>query len=141
MKYLSLLLFIATSSLAQPYDLVIRNGRLVDGTGNPWYYADVAVQNGRIARIGTIPASEGKRVIDARRQIVAPGFIDVHTHLESSLDNQPSAENFVYGGVTTLITGNCGASRTDLRILFDSLRLKGVSPNIASLVGHNSVRL
>ncbi len=141
MRYLCLLLLITTTALAQPYDLVIRNGRVVDGTGNPWYYADVAVQNGRIAKIGTIPASEAKQVIDARRQIVAPGFIDVHTHLESSLEAQPNAENFVYDGVTTLITGNCGGSRTDLRVMFDSLRLNGFSPNVASLVGHNSVRL
>lgn len=141
MKHLFLLFFITTTALAQPYDLVIRNGRVVDGTGNPWYYADVAIQNGRIARIGTIPASEGKQVIDARKQIIAPGFIDVHTHVEGDLESRPGAENFIYDGVTTMVTGNCGGSSTSLSTMFDTLRLKGFSPNLASLVGHNSVRL
>src|SRR5215218_2884882 len=65
------------------YDLVIVNGRVVDGTGNPWFRADVALKNGRIARIGHVAPSEAKQLIDARGQIVAPGFIDVHTHVES----------------------------------------------------------
>ncbi|MEZ0543058.1 N-acyl-D-amino-acid deacylase family protein [Fibrella arboris] len=141
MKYLFLLLFLTTTAFAQPYDLIIRNGRVVDGTGNPWYYADVAIQNGRIAKIGTMSASEGKQVIDAKKQIVAPGFIDVHAHVEGDLERQPGAENFIHDGVTTLITGNCGGSNTSLRSMFDTLRLNGFSPNLASLVGHNSVRL
>ncbi len=141
MKYLLLLLFITTTAYAQSYDLVIKNGRVIDGTGNPWYYADVAVKEGRVVRIGTISTLEGKRVIDAKRQIVAPGFIDVHAHVEGDLERQPGAENFIYDGVTTLITGNCGGSRTDLRAMFDTLRMRGFSPNLASLVGHNSVRM
>ena len=142
MKQLSFFLFLlTTTAVAQPYDLVIKNGRVVDGTGNPWYYADVAVQNGKIAKIGSIPVSEGKAVIDAKRQIVAPGFIDIHTHVEGDLETKPGAENFIYDGVTTLITGNCGGSSTNLRVMFDSLRIKRFSPNLASLVGHNSVRL
>ena len=141
MKHVLFLFFLATTAFAQPYDLVIRNGRVIDGTGNPWQYADVAIVNGRIAKIGIIPASEGKAVIDARRQIVAPGFVDVHTHVEGDLESRPGAENFLYDGVTTLITGNCGGSSTNLRAMFDTLRQKGFSPNLASLVGHNSVRL
>jgi len=86
-------------SLAQPptaplYDLVITNGRVVDGTGNPWFRADVAVKDGRIARIGHINPGEAREVIDAGGKIVAPGFIDVHTHVES-IYAQPAAENFV----------------------------------------------
>ena len=141
MKHLCLLLFLTTTTYAQQYDLVIKNGRVVDGTGNPWYYADVAIKEGRVARIGIIPVSEGKQVIDAKRQIVAPGFIDVHAHVEGDLERQPGAENFIYDGVTTLITGNCGGSRTDLRAMFDTLRMRGFTPNLASLVGHNSVRM
>ena len=141
MKHLCLFLFLTTTAYAQQYDLVIKNGRVVDGTGNPWQYADVAIQNGRIAQIGTISASEGKQVIDAKRQIVAPGFIDVHAHVEGDLERQPAAENFIYDGVTTLITGNCGGSNTNLRAMFDTLRMRGFTPNLASLVGHNSVRM
>lgn len=140
-RIIFLLLGLSLPAFAQPYDVLIKNGRVVDGTGNPWYYADVAILNGRIAKIGAIPASEGRQVIDARRQIVAPGFIDVHTHVEGDLESRPGAENFIYDGVTTLITGNCGGSSTNLRVMFDTLRQQGFSPNLASLVGHNSVRL
>lgn len=141
MKYVFLFLLLSSAAFAQSYDLIIKNGRVVDGAGNPWFYGDVAIQNGRIAKIGTIPAADGRQVIDAKRQIVAPGFIDVHTHVEGDLETRPGAENFIYDGVTTLVTGNCGSSRTDLRTMFDSLRIKGMSPNLASMVGHNSVRL
>ncbi|GAB3690083.1 amidohydrolase family protein [Spirosoma flavus] len=127
--------------LAQSYDLVIRNGRVVDGTGNPWVYADVAIQNGRIARVGSIPATDAKQTIDAKGLIVAPGFIDVHAHVEGSLEAQPGAPNFIYDGVTTVITGNCGSSSSNLKMYFDTLRLMKTSINVGALVGHNSVRM
>ncbi|MDB5242598.1 MAG: aminoacylase [Spirosoma sp.] len=126
---------------AQPYDLVIKNGRVIDGTGNPWVYADVAVRNGRIIQIGTVNSADAKRIIDATGLVVAPGFIDVHTHVESSLEAQPGAPNFVHDGVTTIITGNCGSSRINLRTYLDTLRIKGVSVNVGSLIGHNTVRV
>ena len=141
-RFLSLLfLLIPCFVHAQPYDLVIRNGRVVDGTGNPWVYADVAIQNGRIARVGTIPPADAKQTIDATGLIVAPGFIDVHTHIESSLAAQPGAHNFIYDGVTTVITGNCGGSSSSLKTYFDSLRILKTSVNVGSLIGHNSVRI
>jgi N-acyl-D-amino-acid deacylase len=138
---LILCLLVSFFANAQPYDLVIKNGRVVDGTGNPWIHADVAVQNGRIVRIGTIPSTDAKRIIDASGLIVAPGFIDVHTHVEGSLEAQPGAPNFVYDGVTTMITGNCGGSSTNLRTYFDTLRMQGISVNVGSLIGHNTVRM
>lgn len=140
-KLFTLLLFLPAFAYSQSYDLVIRNGRVVDGSGNPWYRADVGIQNGKITRIGTIPASEGRAVIDAKNQIVAPGFIDVHTHVEGDLEVRPGAENFIYDGVTTFVTGNCGGSRTNLRVMFDTLRMQGMTPNLASMIGHNSVRM
>ena len=124
-----------------PYDIVIKNGRVIDGTGNPWKYADVAIQNGHIIKVGTVPASEGKRVIDATGFVVSPGFIDVHAHVENSLEEQPNAPNFIYDGVTTLITGNCGGSNVNLQAYFDTLRQLGTSVNVGSLIGHNSVRI
>lgn len=134
-------LFVSFSVYAQPYDLVIKNGRVVDGTGNPWVYADVAIQNGRIVRVGAIPPTDAKRAIDAAGLIVAPGFIDVHAHVEGSLEAQPGAPNFIHDGVTTVITGNCGGSSSNLKAYFDSLRLQKTSINVGSLIGHNSVRL
>ena len=142
-RFLPIIFFLLLPCLlyAQPYDLVIKNGRVVDGTGNPWVHADIAIQNGRIVRVGTIPVTDAKRTIDAAGLIVAPGFIDVHTHVEGDLEVQPGAPNFVFDGVTTLITGNCGDSHTNLRTYFDTLRAQGISVNLGSLVGHNSVRL
>ncbi|MDT5269492.1 MAG: N-acyl-D-amino-acid deacylase [Acidobacteriota bacterium] len=123
----------------RPYDLVITNARVVDGSGNPWFRADVGVKGGRIARVGRVPASEGARVIDARGRILAPGFIDVHTHVEN-LYELPEAENFVRMGVTTLVTGNCGGSAVDVGKFLGRVKEKPTAVNIATLVGHNSVR-
>lgn len=136
-----LALFCTQLTVAQSYDVVIKNGRVIDGTGNPWQYTDVAIKNGRVAALGTFAPGTANRVIDARGQIVAPGFIDVHTHIEGSITARPTAENFIHDGVTTLITGNCGSSDLNLRPFFDSLRIVGISPNVASLIGHNTVRL
>ncbi|WP_461044515.1 N-acyl-D-amino-acid deacylase family protein [Spirosoma harenae] len=135
------LLLTAQLTKAQTYDLIIKNGRVVDGTGNPWIYADVAVQNGHIVRLGALISSDAKRTIDAKGLIVAPGFIDVHAHVEGSLEAQPGAPNFIHDGVTTVITGNCGGSSSNLKLYFDTLRTQKTSINVGSLIGHNSVRL
>lgn len=121
------------------YDLIITNARIVDGTGNPWFRADVGIRDGRIARIGKLSTANAKGRIDAQNRIVAPGFIDVHTHVES-LFNQPAAENFVRMGVTTLVTGNCGSSNTDVAEFLGRVKLKPTTVNIATLIGHGSVR-
>lgn len=130
----------AAADAAPAYDLLITNGRVVDGTGNPWFRADVAIKDGRIVRVArSLPASEAARVIDAHDQIVAPGFIDVHTHVES-VYAQPAAENFVRMGVTTLVTGNCGTSATDVGEFLDRSRQTPLAVNLATLVAHGSVR-
>ena len=130
---------LGASADERPYDLVITNARVVDGSGNPWFRADVAVRGGRIARIGRVAASEGARVIDARGGVLAPGFIDVHTHVEN-LFELPGAENFVRMGVTTLVTGNCGGSAVDVGRFLGRVRETPTAVNVATLVGHNSVR-
>jgi N-acyl-D-amino-acid deacylase len=121
-------------------DLVIRNARVLDGTGNPWYRADIAIAGGKIIAIGRIGDASAARVIDAQERIVAPGFIDVHTHIEGAILERPAARNFLADGVTTLVTGNCGGSRTDLAQYFTEIEQKGAAINLASLIGHNSVR-
>lgn len=125
---------------AQTYDLLIRNGKIIDGTGNPWFYADVAVKDGRIAQIGRLDNAQASRVIDARGLIVCPGFIDVHTHIEGSVLEVPTAGNFILDGVTSVVTGNCGSSAVDLEKFWRQLDSVKISLNVATLIGHNSVR-
>jgi N-acyl-D-amino-acid deacylase len=121
------------------YDLVITNARIVDGSGNPWFRGDVGVKDGRIARIGRIDPAQAQKTIDSKGQIVAPGFIDVHTHVES-IYSLPAAENFVRMGVTTLVTGNCGSSATDVGQFLGRIKEKPLAVNLATLIAHGSVR-
>jgi N-acyl-D-amino-acid deacylase len=80
---------------AADFDLLIRNGRVVDGTGNPWYRADVGIRDGRIAAIGRLESAKAYRTIDAAGRVVAPGFIDVHTHVEGGIEKVPRADNYM----------------------------------------------
>ena len=121
-------------------DILIRNGRIIDGTGNSWYLADLAIRDGKIVAIGKLDHYKATRTIDANRQIVAPGFIDVHAHIEFGLFENPTANNYVHDGVTTVITGNCGGSADSLAEFFTRIDTTGTSINVASLVGHNTVR-
>jgi N-acyl-D-amino-acid deacylase len=122
------------------FEVIIRGGRVVDGSGNPWFVADLGVRNGRIAEIGRIAAERGARVIDARGLAVAPGFIDVHGHVESGILEIPTADSFLRMGVTSVITGNCGGSALPLGEWFTRLEQAGVSINVGALAGHNTIR-
>lgn len=134
-------LFAYTTLLSQTeYDIVIVNGRIVDGTGNSWFYGDVAIKDGKIAAIGNLVNYRAGTTIDAKKMIVAPGFIDVHGHLESGIMDRPTADNYIYDGVTTVITGNCGSSAGSLHRFFQRMDSAHTSINIASLIGHNTVR-
>jgi N-acyl-D-amino-acid deacylase len=139
MRFASLFLLPAVL-LASDYDLIIRNARVIDGTGNPWFHADIAVKAGRIAAVGKLPSATADTTIDAKQRIVAPGFIDVHTHIEADIEKVPRADNFLLDGVTTVVTGNCGGSRLNLSEWFRDLEKLGTGINIASLIGHNTVR-
>jgi N-acyl-D-amino-acid deacylase len=124
---------------APALDLLITNGRIVDGSGNPWFRTDIGIKDGRIARIGRINSTDAAKTIDARGQIVAPGFIDVHTHVES-IYNLPAAENFIRMGVTTLVTGNCGGSVVDVGRFLGRMKENPTAVNLATLIAHGSVR-
>jgi N-acyl-D-amino-acid deacylase len=124
---------------AADYDLVIINARIVDGAGNPWFRGSIGVRGGRIVKVGRIGPGQGARTIDARNQIVAPGFIDVHGHTENIHAN-PAAENFVRMGVTSIVTGNCGGSDLDIAKFLAKSTTTPITVNLASLIGHNTVR-
>ena len=121
-------------------DLLIRNGKITDGTGNSWFYGDVAVKDGKIIKVGYINDIQATRTIDAKGFVVAPGFIDVHGHIEGGIIITPTANNYVFDGVTTVITGNCGGSAGNIKRFFQQVDSVHPSINVASLFGHNTVR-
>ncbi len=138
------LLVLATLLTAPPpaarFDIVITGGRVVDGTGRPAVRADVAIKDGRIAAIGAVSAGQAGRTIDARNLVVAPGFVDVHTHADD-IALHPAAENFVRMGVTTVVAGNCGTSALDIAAALARIKDAAPAVNYATLIGHNTVRL
>jgi N-acyl-D-amino-acid deacylase len=125
-------------ALAEDYAFIIRNGRVVDGTGNPAFFADVAIKDGRIARVGRIEAKAANE-LDANGLVIAPGFIDVHTHAEDVME-LPLADNFLRMGVTTIVLGNCGSSVQNVGEFFQKLDASPPSINVATLMGHGTVR-
>jgi N-acyl-D-amino-acid deacylase len=132
---------VGQAELAQAprYDVVIAGGTVVDGSGRPGTIQDVAIKDGRIAALGRIPRSQAAQTIDAAGLVVAPGFIDVHTHADNLVD-RPAAANFARMGVTTIVAGNCGSSALDVAAALAALREHPAAINFATLVGHNTVR-
>ena len=132
-----------TQAFAQapaPYDLIVRNGRIVDGTGSPWYRADMAIRGDVIVRIAPAIAEPAARVIEAGGQIVAPGFIDIHNHARENIFALPSADNYIRQGVTTLIEGPDGGSPVPLAPFLAKLDALQKSINVGTFIGQGSVR-
>lgn len=147
------------------FDILIRNGRVVDGTGNPWFRADVGISKGKIGALGRLSGEKGDRILDASGLVVSPGFIDIHTHSDAILLVNPTGDSHIQQGVTTNLVGNCGSSVapvssymrgryeetlrkyglemdwSSLAEFFERLRKRGVSLNVGSLVGNGTVRM
>jgi N-acyl-D-amino-acid deacylase len=130
---------IALFAQVQGYDIVITDGSVIDGTGAAARRTDIAIKDGRIAAIGRLTSVHAAQTIDAKGFVVAPGFIDVHTHADDLAD-QPHAENFIRMGVTSIVAGNCGGSALDVGQALSRIRQEGASVNFATLIGHNTVR-
>jgi len=146
------------------HDLLIKNARIIDGTGAPWYRGDLAVKGGKIVELGTFSALSALQVVDADDKYLTPGFIDIHTHSDDSLIYEPLAESRIFQGVTTEIGGNCGTSPAPINPDFvhltkvvkeyssrsyswqtlgeylNILMRKAPSVNIGVLVGHGTLR-
>lgn len=149
------------------FDIIIKDGLVVSGAGNPWFRADVGVKDSRIVSLGRISKGEAERVIDAGGLVVCPGFIDMHSHSDFTLLVNPRAESKIRQGVTTEVIGNCGHSAAPMNEAtknhqrktnplieeagidldwstmgeyLDRLRGQGVALNVATLVGHGAVR-
>ena len=154
---------LASWASAQSYDVIIRNGHIIDGTGSPWYSGDIAIQGGRIAAIGQLADATAERVIDAHGMVVAPGFIDMLGQSELSILVNPHLPSKIFQGITTEITGegNSIAPLNDAMIkadhsgyehyhvtpdwrtfreYFARLEKQGMGINLASYVGATSVR-
>ena len=162
-RLLLLCLFAAGTLLAQPFDIVIRNGHIIDGTGSPWYAADLGIRAGRVAAIGRLSDASARRTIDARGMVVAPGFIDMLGQSEITILVNPHLPSKIYQGITTEVTGEGGSiaplndaiRRADratwrhygvtpdwstFRQYFARLERQGIGINVADYVGATQVR-
>src|SRR6185369_17042494 len=128
-------------SPAEDYDVVIRNGRVLDGQGNPWILADVAIKGGRFAKIGVVP-ERGKTEIDAKGKYVSPGWIDMMDQSGSVLPRSGLAENKLQEGVTTAIGGEGGTPVPASRVAeyFANLERQGISINFGSYFSETQAR-
>ncbi|MGH9769248.1 MAG: amidohydrolase family protein, partial [Blastocatellia bacterium] len=144
---LSVLLFfsLAFSSFPQQqsYDTLITGGRILDGAGNPWFAADIAIKDGKIAAIGRLSGANAKRVIDARGHYVAPGFIDIHSHSDEGLGSTRTRENpnKIAQGVTTEVVNQDGRSPMwPLTKQRDLYQRQGIGNNAILMAGHGTIR-
>ncbi|MEE2610425.1 MAG: amidohydrolase family protein, partial [Acidobacteriota bacterium] len=125
-----------------PFDLLIINGRIMDGTGNPWRRADIGVRDGRIAAIGVLGDASAERRIDAGGQLVTPGFIDVHSHAGEGLAREGLGQGkpLLAQGITTIVANPDGGGPVDLNQQRQLLESNGLGLNVALLIGHAAVR-
>lgn len=133
-------LAIGTSAAQQNFDVLVQGGRIIDGSGNPWYEADVGIRGERVVAIGDLSNSTASQVIDASGLIVSPGFIDPHTHALQGIFDVPNAESSLLQGVTTLTDGNDGASPYPIDEHYRAIEEKQISPNWAVFVGQGTIR-
>ncbi len=124
------------------YDLIIKGAKIVDGTGNPWFYGDIAIQGDTIAEIGNLSGKSAKTIIDAKGLVVAPGFIDMHTHCDFNIGNPDCKANLNYlsQGVTTVVTGNCGSGPLHVAETQALWEKQGIGTNAIILMGFGTVR-
>jgi N-acyl-D-amino-acid deacylase len=127
-------------SQADAVDLLVKNARIVDGTGAPAYQGDIAVRGDRIVRIAPRIEARATKVVDARGNVVAPGFIDIHVHARDGIFKVPTADNYARQGVTTLIEGPDGSSPLPIGAFLDRVAKTAIVPNFAMFVGQGSVR-
>src|SRR5438045_1233980 len=122
------------------YDLIITGGRIVDGSGGSWYYGDIAIRGENIVAVGVIDADPAVRRLDARGMVIAPGFIDPHTHSRRGIFDDPSALNYIRQGVTTLIEGPDGSSPLPIQDFLDKIAATHTAPNFGTFAGQGTIR-
>ena len=135
-----LLLAAGSTAFGQDYDVLISGGRIVNGSGNPWFEADIGVSGDRITAIGDLSGATAATQIDASGLIVAPGFIDPHTHAIRGIFDVPTADSALLQGVTTLTEGNDGSSPWPIAEHYREIEALRISPNWAVFIGQGTVR-
>jgi dihydroorotase/N-acyl-D-amino-acid deacylase len=136
----NLLLSVGLWGQGAPYDVVIYGARLVDGSGSPWFLADIGIRGDQIAAVGTLGGAPANVRIDARGMVAAPGFIDIHSHGRRGIVAVPTAENYLREGVTTIVEGPDGSSPLPIAAFLDGIRKMAISVNFATMVGQGSIR-
>jgi N-acyl-D-amino-acid deacylase len=133
-----------TAQSVQPaaFDVLIRNARVMDGSGNPWLRADLGITGDRITFVGTLASATAARIIDARDRLVAPGFIDVHSHAAEGIRTPAlhQGQPLVAQGITTIVVNPDGGGPVDLAAQRTAIEQARPGPNVALLIGHGSVR-
>jgi dihydroorotase/N-acyl-D-amino-acid deacylase len=122
------------------FDLVITGGRIIDGSGDPWFYGDVAIKGDSIAAVGKFVPAESKRALDATGMVVAPGFIDIHTHARRGIALDPAAQNYTRQGVTTIFEGPDGSSPLPIGQFLSDIGKLPLGPNFGTFAGQGSIR-
>ncbi len=133
-----------SNSIHNSFDLIITNGKIMDGTGNPYFFGDVGIRDGKIVFVGNLSGVNAERVIDASGKIVAPGFIDIHTHGEPALEDEDirfrAGPSDMFQGVTTIVVNQCGRSPLCIESQINDMRKMKIGPNAITLIGHNTIR-
>jgi len=122
------------------FDILITGAKVVNGSGSPWFYGDIGIRGDTIAAVGLIPNADAAVRIDAKGMVVAPGFIDIHSHGRRGINAVPTAENYLREGVTTFLEGQDGSSAVPLKPFLEDLRKTPISVNFATCVGQGSIR-
>src|SRR5437016_129304 len=125
---------------ANGFDILITGAKIIDGSGNPSFYADIGIRGDSIAAVGLLSDATAAVRIDARGLVAAPGFIDIHSHGRRGIFNVPTAENYLREGVTTIVEGPDGSSPLPIAEFLDGIRKLPISINFATFVGQGSIR-
>ncbi len=131
-----------SKSGTEKFDILIKNGKIVDGTGNPWFYGDIGIRGDTIAEIGDLSGKTAAKTIDAKGLVISPGFIDMHTHSDRMLTNPDVKANLNYliQGLTTAVTGNCGGGTFKIAETKAKSEKQGIGTNVVQQVGHGALR-
>jgi len=139
---LTMMMFSLAGCKSGKFDILVKNGKIIDGTGNPWFYGDIGIFGDTIAEIGDLSGRTAAKTIDAKGLAVSPGFIDIHTHCDGGL-GRPDANanlNYLIQGTTTVVTGNCGDGTFKIAETKDKWEKQGIGTNAVHLVGFGTVR-